>query len=181
LADVARAARERQKSNPKHVLTDDDIARERGATDSAVAAGDEAQERALMEKSYPANPTVTDLKSQIDQIRAYSNYPAADLTARFKQAAIYGYEKVEFPGRQEWEAQVETATNHFLDEASRAASRLQTILDQNQDALSRRDPAASRTVRSQWMDAVVAYAGWQNAASAIARRWPIARQSLPFQ
>jgi hypothetical protein len=162
LADAARSARERQKSsNPKHVLTDDDIASGRAQQDSAAAAGNEAQARALMEKSYPANPTVADLKSQIDQMSIYSKYPAADLTAKFKLAALYGYEKVDFPGKQEWEAELETATNHFLNEASGAASRLQAILDQNQDALSRHDPESSRRVRALWMEAVVSYASWQ--------------------
>ena len=162
VADAARAARERQKTAAsKHVLTDDEIAPGRGAADATAAAGNESQVRAQMQKSFPASPTVADLRAQIEQIGIYSRYQPADLTAKFKTAALYGYEKVEFPGKKEWEEQLETAVTHYLDEAARAVPRLQAVLDENQDALLRRDPAASQKVRSQWIDAVVAYASWQ--------------------
>jgi len=162
LADAARAARERQKnSNPKHVLTDDDIAPGRGAVDSSATPSNESQARALMEKSYSKNPTVAELKSQADLISNYSKYSSADFLGKMKQSALYGYEKVDFPGRKEWEEQLETAVNHFLDEAAKAPSRLQTILDQNQDALARRDPETMQKVRAQWIDTLVPSASWQ--------------------
>ena len=162
LADAARAARERQKSSTaKRVVTDDDIVPARSTANSTPASVDEAQIRSEMEKSYPQAPTAADLKNQIDLITGYSKYAPADLIAKFKQAAIYGYESVDFPGRQEWEDELESATTHFLNEAANAAPRLQSILDQNRDALARGDAETAQEVRTQWIDTLVPYASWQ--------------------
>jgi len=160
VAEAARAARERQKSSaPKHTLTDDDLASRRSNSDSS--AGTEAQARAQLESSYSPNPTPADLKSQIDQMTADSKVPAVQLIARYKQTALYGYETVDFPGRQEWEDQLENASEHFIEEAATAAGGLQALLAQNGDALGRSDGETIRRVRAQWIDTVVPYASWQ--------------------
>jgi hypothetical protein len=101
------------------------------------------------------------LKSQIDQIEADSKTPAVQLVARYKQTALYGYETVDFPGRQEWEDQLESATEHYLEEAATTARELQTILDQNREALGRSEGETIQRVRAKWIDTVVPYASWQ--------------------
>jgi hypothetical protein len=161
VADAARAARERRNaSNPKRVLTDDDLSLSRNAADPAAV--NEEQVRATLEKSYPQNPTVADLKTQLDQIAGDSKNSPQELTAKFKQAALYGYESVDFPGRQEWEEQLESATTHFVGEAASASARLQTLLDENRNTFSRPDAAAAiQRMRAQWIDIVVPYASWQ--------------------
>jgi len=162
VADAARAARERQKaSTPKHMLTDDDLASRRASAQSDSVAGTEEQVRAQLEISYPPIPTPADLKGLIDQIAADSKTPAVQLAAKYKQSALYGYEAVDFPGRQEWEDQLETATEHFVGEAAAAVTAVQAILDQNREALARNDNEAIGRVRAQWIDAVVSYASWQ--------------------
>jgi len=162
VADAARAARERQKSSPpKHILTDDDLAARHASAESDSLAGTEARVRTQLENSYPPIPSAADLKSQIDQMTADSKTPAVQLTAKYKQAALYGYETVDFPGRQEWEDQLESATGRFLGEAATAATAVQAILDKNRDAFDKRDDQAVQKVRREWIDAVVPYASWQ--------------------
>jgi hypothetical protein len=161
VADAARAARERQKSSaPKHLLTDDDLASRRASGESALA-GTETQAREQVEASIPPSPNAADLKKQIDQIDADGKVPAVALIARNKQTALYGNEDVDFPGRQEWEEQLESATTHFLDDAAAAVLQLQAIWDQNRDGLTRGDATTAQSVRRQWIDAVVPYASWQ--------------------
>lgn len=161
VVDAARAARERQKSSPpKHQLTDDDLAARRVSAESALA-GTETQAREQIEDSVPANPTAADLQNQIDQINSDAKISAVALIGRNKQTALYGNENSDFPGRQEWEEQLESATTRFCENAVSAASQLQTILEQNQDALGRGDAAAAQRVRKQWMDTIVPYASWQ--------------------
>lgn len=160
VAEAARAARERQKaSTPKHMLTDDDLSARRAGADST--AGTEAQVQAQLEDSYPPIPTAAVLKSQIDQMTADSKTPAVQLVAKYKQTALYGYETVDFPGRQEWEDQLENATGRFIGEAAAVAAELQAILDQNREALARSDSETIQRVRAQWIDTVVPYASWQ--------------------
>jgi len=162
VADAARAARERQKSsNSRRVLTDDDMASARKSSDSGASPTTEAQTRAQLEKTYPSIPTVEEMRNQIDAIAGYSKDPAADLIVKFKQAAIYGYETVDFPGRQEWEDQLESATTHFSEEAVNATQRLQALVEQNRDALSRQGPEVGQKVRAQWIEFLVPYTSWQ--------------------
>jgi hypothetical protein len=157
--DAARAARERQKSShAKHVVSDDDLTSGRGRADSA---GNEAQVRSDMEKFYPANPTAADLKSQMDQLRIDAKYSIPEFLAKSKDVALHGYENVDFPGKKEWEEQLAIAVNHFVNDAAEAASRIEFILDQNQDVLSRRDAADALNVRAQWINAMVPHASWQ--------------------
>jgi hypothetical protein len=68
---------------------------------------------------------------------------------------LFQYKNVDFPGRKEWEEEMTTAVNHSLAESGLAAPRLQAILDENQEALSRGDPSASQRVRKQMIDALV--------------------------
>lgn len=162
VAEAARAARERQKSsNPKHLLTDDDIASRHAGDDSAALTGNEAEVRAQLEDSVPRSLTVVELKTQLDAIIADANRPAVALIAKFKQTALYGYEDVDFPSRQEWEDQLDSATTRFLAQSAAAASQLQSLLDQNRDALSRQDGPTLQKLRAQWIDALVPYVSWQ--------------------
>ena len=92
---------------------------------------------------------------------ADSKTPAVQLIAKYQQVALYGYETVDFPGRQEWEDQLETATEHFVAAAAIAATELQAILDQNREALISSDSGTIQSVRARCIDTVVPYATWQ--------------------
>lgn len=162
VADAARASREHQKSaKPKHVLTNDDFGQSDGTEDSEDVATSAAQLRIQMEKSYPVNPTAADLKSEMDRLGIYAKIPEGELLGKFKREALYGYEDVNFPGKEEWEQQLTTAVAHFIAEGTAAASRIGAILEQSQGMLSNRDPAVVQKVRTQWIDAVVPHAVWQ--------------------
>ncbi len=164
VAEAARAARERQKStNAKHVLTDEDFggSQETGGSGSPAS---EAEARSQLERdpSVPAKPTVADLKQRIHDFSVASgrDQPTQD----FRHGGLYElfqYKNVDFPGRKEWEEEMTTAVNHSLAESGLAAARLQAILDENQEALSRGDPPASQRVRKQMIDALVPNVRWQ--------------------
>ena len=164
VAEAARAARERQKStNAEHVLTDEDVggSRETGGSGSPAS---EAEARSQLERdpSVPAKPTVADLKQRIHDFSAASgrDQPTQD----FRHGGLYElfqYKNVDFPGRKEWEEEMTKAVNHSLAESGLAASRLQAILDENQEALSRGDPSASQRVRKQMIDALVPNVRWK--------------------
>jgi hypothetical protein len=161
VADAARASRERQKtSKPRHVLTVDDISQGIGAQDSGAAAVDAAQLRIQMEKQYP-NPTAADLKFQMETLGMYPKYPDGELLRKFKNEALYGYEDVNFPGKKNWEEQLTTVVAHLIAEATKTASQIETILEQNQGVLSSQDVAGVQKVREQWIGAVVPYGIWQ--------------------
>jgi len=133
VADAARASREHQKSaKPKHVLTNDDFGQSDGTEDSEDVATSAAQLRIQMEKSYPVNPTAADLKSEMDRLGIYAKIPEGELLGKFKREALYGYEDVNFPGKEEWEQQLTTAVAHFIAEGTAAASRIGAILEQSQ-------------------------------------------------
>jgi len=164
VAEAARAARERQKStNAKHVLTDEDVggSRETGGSGSPAS---EAEARSQLERdpSVPAKPTVADLKQRIHDFSAASSRDQP--TQDFRHGGLYElfqYKNVDFPGRKEWEEEMTTAVNHSLAESGLAAPRLQAILDENQEALSRGDPSASQRVRKQMIDALVPNVRWK--------------------
>ena len=161
VADAAKAARERQTaSKPKHILTDDDVAHSEGAADSS-AGMDEGQIRAQLEKTFPLNPTVSHLQLVISQFRAYSQASPTEVIARFKRSPMGGSENVDFPGKKEWESQMENAITHLFDEAGKTTARLQTLLDQNQDTLAGRNPVAAQKLRAQCIDAMVPTTAWQ--------------------
>jgi hypothetical protein len=164
VAEAARAARERQKStNAKHVLTDEDLggSRETGGSGSLAS---EAEARAQLERdpTVPAKPTVADLKQRIHDFSAASG--GDQRTQDFRHGGLYEsfeYKNVDFPGKKEWEEEMATALNHSLAESGLAAARLQAILDENQEVLSRGDPSASQRVRKQMIDALVPNIRWQ--------------------
>jgi len=164
VAEAARAARERQKStNAKHVLTDEDLGgtRETGGSGSPAS---EAEARSQLERdpTVPAKPTVADLKQRIHDFSVASSRDQP--TRDFRHGGLYEsfeYKNVDFPGKKEWEEEMETALTHLHAESGLAAPRLQAILDQNQEALSRGDPSASQRVRGQMIDALVPNIRWQ--------------------
>jgi len=164
VAEVARAARERQKStNAKHVLTDEDLGGTRETGDSG-SPGSEAEARSQLERdpTVPAKPTVADLKQRIHDFSVASSRDQP--TRDFRHGGLYEsfeYKNVDFPGKKEWEEEMETALTHLHEESGLAAPRLQAILDQNQEALSRSDPSASQRVRRQMIDALVPNIRWQ--------------------
>jgi hypothetical protein len=164
VAEAARAARERQKpTNAKHVLTDEDLggSRETGGSGSLAS---EAEARSQLEKdpSVPAKPTVADLKQRIHDFSAASG--GGQPTQDFRHGGLYQafeYKNVDFPGKKEWEEEMTTALTNLQAESGLAAPRLQAILDENQEALSRGDPSASQRVRKQMIDALVPNVRWQ--------------------
>jgi hypothetical protein len=164
VAEAARAARERQKpASAKHVLTDEDLGGSR-ETGGSGAPASEAEARSQLERdpTVPAKPTIADLKQSIHDFSVASSrdQPAQD----FRHGGLYEsfkYKNVDFPGKKEWEEEMETALTHLHAESHLAAPRLQAILDQNQDALSRGDPSASPRVRKQMIDALVPNIRWQ--------------------
>jgi hypothetical protein len=69
---------------------------------------------------------------------------------------------VEFPGKKHWEEDVSVAATGMVEEADKAASRLQAIVDDNQNVLAGHDLAASARLRERWIDALLPYAMWQH-------------------
>jgi hypothetical protein len=162
IADAARAARERRESmTPKRIMTDDDIAAKRGAGDSANVGASEQQVRADMEKHYPPSLTKADLTQQIAQIKSIAARGDADMLVGVKRSALAGYESVEFPGKKRWEQDVSVAVTRMVEEANKGTTRLQAIVDGNQNVLAGRDLAASARLREMWIDELLPYATWQ--------------------
>jgi len=163
VADAARAAREQQKSTtPKRIMTDDDIVAKRGAADLANMGASEQEVRAEMEKQYPPSLTKADLTQEIARIKWVAARGDADMLAGVKESALAGYESVEFPGKKHWVEDVSVAATGMVEEADKAASRLQAIVDGNQNVLAGHDLAASARLRERWIDALLPYAMWQH-------------------
>ena len=162
VADAARAARERRESMaPKRTMTDDDIAAKRGAADLANLGASEQQVRAEMEKHYPPGLAKADLTQQIAQIKSIAARGDADLLVGLKRSALAGYESVGFPGKKHWEEDVSVAVTRMVEEAGRAATRLQAIVDDNPSVLAGSDLTAAARLRETWIDALLPYATWQ--------------------
>jgi hypothetical protein len=164
VADAAKAARERKSSSKlKHVLTDDDVARRGGSPSAATGEITEAQVRAQLEvdPTVPKAPTAADLEHRIyDFSVASGNSP--DIEAdNLKRGPMYAYRNPDFPGKKEWEEQMDIAARHFVEEAGPAASRLRAILKENEQAFSLHDPAVSQKVRAEWIEALIPYTTWQ--------------------
>jgi hypothetical protein len=162
VADAARAARERRESmTPKRIMTDDDVAAKRGAGDSANMGASEQEVRAEMEKNYSQPLTKADMTRQITQMQAVEASGDAGMLTSFKRSALAGYEGVEFPGKKEWEQSLSVAASRMVEEAGKGVTRLQAIVDGNQNAIAGRDPTALARMRETWIDALLPYATWQ--------------------
>jgi len=163
VADAARAERERQKRiAPKHVVTDDDISPKIGPADATDTGASEQEVRAELEKDYaPSLFTMANLRQQIAQLQNVAARGDAGMLASLKQSALAGYEDIEFPGKKEWEENGSTATSHMVEEAGKRATRLEAIVDGNQNAIAGRDPADLARVRETWIDALLPYTLWQ--------------------
>lgn len=165
VTDAARAERERQKSiTPKHVITDDDIAPKIGPADAADLGASEQEVRAEMEKNYSPPLTKADMMRQITQMQAVAASGDAGMLTSFKRSALAGYEGVEFPGKKEWEQSLSVVISRMVEEAGKGVTRLQAIVDQNQNVLAGHDHAASAQMRETWIAAVLPYATWQQRA-----------------
>lgn len=165
VTDAARAKRERQKSTtPKHVLTDDDIAPKIVPAAAADLGPSEQEARAEMEKNYSQPLTRADMMRQIKGMQAVAAIGDAGMLTSFKRSALAGYEGVEFPGKKEWEQSLSVAASRMVEEAGKGVTRLQAIVDQNQNALAGHDQAASAQMRETWIAAVLPYATWQQRA-----------------
>jgi hypothetical protein len=166
VADAARTARERQKSQTsKRVTTNDDIAPKIGPADAADAGVSEQQVRAELEKNYPPSFfTMANLRQQITLLQSVAARGDAGTLTSFKRSALAGYERVEFPGKKQWEENGSVATSHMVEEAGKGATRLEAIVDGNQNAIPGRDPAALARLREMWIDALLPYATWQQRA-----------------
>ena len=164
VADAARAARERRESmTPKRIMTNDDIAAKRGAGDLANRGASEQEVRAEMGKNYPPSFfTMANVTRQITQLQSVAATGDANFLRLSKEAALAGYESVEFPGKKGWEENISVAGSHMVDEAGKGATRLQAIVDANQNALAGRDPSALARMREMWIDALLPYAMWQH-------------------
>jgi hypothetical protein len=79
----------------------------------------------------------------------------------FNQSALAGYESVNFPEKSEWQEKGSVAITHMVEEARKGATRLATIVEDNQNAIAGSDPAALARVRETWIDALLPYATWQ--------------------
>ena len=159
VADAARAARERRESmTPKRTMTDEDIATKPGTADSANTGASEQQVRAELEKRYPPNLTQADLTQQIARMKSIVAKGDADMLAGFKESVLAGYQSVEFPGKQHWEEDASVAVTRLVEEADKGATRLQAIVDDNQNALAGHDLAASASLREMWIAALLPFA-----------------------
>jgi hypothetical protein len=163
VADVARVERERRKSQtPKRVIINDDIAPKIGQADAADAGVSKQEVRAELEKNYPPSFfTMANLRQQITLLQRVAARGDAGMLTSFKRSALAGYESVEFPGKREWEENGSVATSHMVEEAGKGATRLEAIVDGNQNAIAGRDPATLARVRETWIDALLPYATWQ--------------------
>ena len=159
VADAARASRQRKNlSGATHVLTDEDLAK--GLDPNLAAASvDAAEVRSQMERNYP-NPTVAELKFEMESLAMYPKYPEGELLRKFKREALWRLEDENFAGKQEWEDELAEVVAHLIVENGRAGSRIETILQQSQGVLTNGDPAELRKVREQWIDAVFPSAVW---------------------
>jgi hypothetical protein len=165
VTDAARAKRERQKSTTlKHVITDDDIAPKIGPAAAADLGASEQEVRAEMEKNYSQPLTRADMMRQIKGTQAVAAFGDAGMLTSFKRSALAGYEGVEFPGKKEWEQSLSVAASRMVEEAGKGVTRLQAIVDGNQNALAGHDQAASAQMRETWIDALLPYATWQQRA-----------------
>jgi len=162
VADAARAAREGQKTMPpKYVITNDDIEAKREAAGLADTGASEQEVRAEMEKNYPPSLAKADLVMEITRMQYVAARGNADMLVRVKESALAGYESVEFPGKKHWEEDVSVSATRMVEEANKGATRLQAIIDDNQNILAGHDPAASARLREMWIDALLPYATWQ--------------------
>jgi hypothetical protein len=163
LADAARAARERRSlAANKNILTNDDVAHTRGTADDAVVAALEAGLRTQIDASYPPNPTSADLERQRTQLTIYAKAePPEEMFAKFEESAVHNMADVDFPGKKEWEAELNNAVMHWIQQCGEAAQRIEGILSEDREALANRDAAGVRKARAQWIDAVVLPAAWQ--------------------
>ena len=162
VADAARAQRERQKQiTPKRVITDADIEPEiRPAAPDTGAS--EQEVRAELEKNCPPSFfTMANLRQQITQLQSVATMGHAGMLTSFNRSALAGYENVEFPGKKEWEEKGSVATNHMVEEAGKGATRLEAIVEDNQNAITGRDPAALARMQKTWIDGILPYALWQ--------------------
>jgi hypothetical protein len=165
VTDAARAERERQKSiKPKHVITDDDIAPQIGSADAADLGASEQDVRAEMEKNYSSPLTKADMMRQIAQMQGVAARGDAGMLTSFKQSALAGYEGVEFPGKKEWEQSLSVVASRMVEEAGKGVTRLQAIVDANQNAIAGRDSSALARMRETWINALLPYATWQHHA-----------------
>jgi hypothetical protein len=165
VADAARAKRERQKSTtPKHVITDDDVASKIGPADAADLGASEQEVRAEMEKNYSQPLTKADMMRQITEMQGVAARGDAGMLTSFKQSALAGYEAVEFPGKKEWEHSLSVVATRMVEEANKGVTRLQAIVDGNQNAIAGRDPTALARTREAWINALLPYATWQHRA-----------------
>jgi hypothetical protein len=178
VADAARAARERRNSGgAKNILTNDDVGRAGGSADDAAVPALEPGIRAQIERSYPVSPTSSDLERQMTQLMIYSKAePPERMFAKFEDSAIHKLEQVDFPGKRDWEAQLNDAVQRWMQESGQASKRIEEILNENREVLASRDPAGIRKVRAQWLDAVVPSAAWQSRVQQLVdeakRAWP---------
>ncbi len=165
VADAARAKRERQKSTtPKHVITDDDIASKIGPADAADLGASEQEVRAEMEKNYSQPLTKADMMRQITQMQAVAASGDAGMLTSFKQSALAGYEGVEFPGKTQWEQSLSVVARRMVKEAEKGVTRLQAVVDANQNAIAGGDSTALARMRETWINALLPYATWQQRA-----------------
>ena len=165
VADAARAVREGQKTTPpKHVITDDDIAPKIGPADSVDLGASEQEVRAEMEKNYSSPLSKADMMRQIAHMQAVAASGTEGMLTSFKRSALAGYEGVEFPGKKEWEHSLSVVVSRMVEEAGMGVTRLQAIVDQNQNVLAGQDHAASPQLRETWIAAVLPYATWQHRA-----------------
>src|SRR5205807_4367646 len=114
--------------------TDDDIPPKIGPADAADLAASKQEVRAEMEKNYSPALTKTDMVRQITQMQAVAASGDAGMLTSFKRSALAGYEGVEFPGKQEWEQSLSVAASQIVEEANKGVTRLQAIVDGNQNA-----------------------------------------------
>jgi len=165
VTDAARAERERQKSvKPKHVITDDDTGPQIGSADAANLGASEQDVRAEMEKNYSSPLTKGDMTMQITQMQGVVSRGDAGMLTSFKESALAGYERVEFPGKKEWEQSLSVVASRMVEEADKGVPRLQAIVDANQNAIVGRDSTALARMRETWINVLLPYATWQQRA-----------------
>jgi hypothetical protein len=162
VADAARAARERQKSSSaKRVVTDDDVLHSGGFDNSQIS---EDRVRAELEKGMPANPTLPMLQLAISQIGDVVKNPADQIAARYKSIPLGSNPNISFPGKKEWDAEMDDAVFRMVEEAGKTTVQLQALLTKSKEAFSGQDPEALRKLRTQWIEAEVPYVTWQKRA-----------------
>lgn len=173
LADLASAARERQKNAASHkVITNEDLPARSEAGASQELAVSDAEVRAALQR-HISRIFYSDFASFVDALdkrhhwAAQSANPSTILLVLpvlfdnfpHEQLDIIDRDRdVQFPGRQQWDANISVAATNLNEALSNALPKLHAIVDQNKSLLVNRNLVEK--VRSDLVEALLPVERW---------------------